>query len=109
MYKVYPDNFDFQSYETEYINAFAVRYNKDGSLNKKDNNLNEAYKEFSKIQNWPEIHKIKSKVQKFPSKFEDLLILQPVEICEIYLEFNNLSQTEKNKINTIKFEYDVLK
>lgn len=109
MYKVYPDDFDFGAYEQKYKDAFTVRITKAGNSNKNDQNLIDLHNEFTRIQNWPETNKIKSLVKKFPSTLEDLLVLKPIEICEIYLAFKKLNQHEQNTINTINFDYDIFK
>lgn len=109
MYKVYPEGFDFTSYEQKYKDAFTVRITKSGNNNKNDQKLIDLHDEFTKIQNWSEINKIKYLVKNFPSTLEDLLVLQPIEICEIYLAFKQLNQNEQNKINSINFNYDIFK
>lgn len=109
MYKVYPEGFDFTSYEQKYKDAFKVRITKAGNNYKKDQNLIDLHDVFTKIQNWPEINKIKSLVNEFPSTLEDLLVLRPIEICEIYFAFRKLNQNEQNTINSINFDYDIFK
>ena len=109
MYKVYPDDFDFVTYEDKYKKAFEIRYKKDNSINKHDIKLLALYTEFSNFLKLNETIKIKSKVSCFPNKFEDLLVLKPEQICEIYLQFTKLTKQEQDNINNIKFEYDDFK
>ncbi len=109
MYKVYPDKFDFDTYDKDYQKVFKIRQNKDGTNNKNDFKLNQLQNEFMVFLNLPETQKIKKNISNFPKTFDELLVLKPLNISEIYLEFNKLQDYEKNNINSIKFDYDDMK